>query len=66
MIVGYIDQEEHVFCTGCSPSQVAAGSRPSQVLDSEEPDDPCDNFWIVDPCSSCGRQVKYKALNTLN
>jgi hypothetical protein len=66
MIVGYIDQEERIFCTGCWPSEAAAGARPCQLLDSEEPDDPGDNFWIVDPCSACGRHVKYKAATALN
>ncbi len=66
MIVGYIDQEEHVFCADCWRIQATEGGRPSQILDDEEPDDPGDNFWIVDPCSSCGRQVKHKALTTLN
>jgi hypothetical protein len=66
MIVGYIDQEERVFCTECWPSKTATGSRPSQLLDDEDPQDPHANFWVVDACTACAREVKYQSAMALN
>jgi hypothetical protein len=66
MIVGYINQEEQIFCADCWRSQAEAGARPAQVLDSDDPHDPSANFWIVDNCADCGGQVKYQDATTLN
>jgi hypothetical protein len=66
MIVGYLDEDEHVVCAGCWKLRAEAGARPGRILDSEDPEDTGANFWVVDACATCGREVKYQGTTALH